>query len=701
LQRVAPGGAEMKRRDFIKSGTALAGFSMFGFNAKHALGQEIHWQRESSIWGELPVPSTSREQTGDVIGRFDKDSPATDFVLSYRVCGPALVWYRRMPSGRWDRYIVENEFVPLEAGGTAFDVDGDGNIDIIFGEDHDGNKVYWWENPYPNFDPDVPWKRHIIKDGGANQHHDMIVADVEGTGKPQLYFWNQGAKTLFMGRIPEDPCNSGPWPLTPIYSGAAGEGNASSWGWTPYAEGMDAYDIDGDGKLDLLAGNFWFKYEGNDKFKPIKVGVIGGRIRAGRFKPGKYPQIVIAPGDGNGPLMLYECVGNPEVEGAWVGHRLLDEDMKHGHTLDIADIDGDGNLDILTGEQGKWTTEPTVLDNPEARAWILYGNGDGTFRTTVLDQGEGWHDGKIADFDGDGDLDLLQKPYAWSAPRVDVWLKNGTGYVRSWKPKTAATVKPHLFDHALGMELWTYRRLLSRDTPGTLGRIGKLGFRDIETASFYGRSADEFADLLKKYELTCSSVIAEFDRFLNDLDGVIRDAKTLGAGYVITSNIPRPGELTTEEVHAAAAIFNDWGIKVKKEGLQFGYHPHGFEFVHTPKETLFDVLLKETNPEFVMFELDTFWFVHGGADPVCYLEKYPGRFDLMHLKDMAKGTATDLTGHAPDEASVALGKGELDWPAILHAADRSGVKAYFIEDESPSAPEQVLETKAFLEHLSY
>ena len=172
----------MKRRDFLKTVSAAAATTILIPRRAIASARKIEWIRKSSSRGQLPVPSTSREQTGDVIGRFDKDSPATDFAISDRVCGPALVWYRRMPTGVWDRYIVENEFVPLEAGGTTFDVDGDGNLDIIFGEDYEGNKVYWWENPYPNFDPNVPWKRHIIKDSGAHQHHDMICADIEGTG---------------------------------------------------------------------------------------------------------------------------------------------------------------------------------------------------------------------------------------------------------------------------------------------------------------------------------------------------------------------------------------------------------------------------------------------------------------------------------------------------------------------------------------
>ena len=384
--------------------------------------RDIKWLHLSSKNGELPVPGTSTQQTGLLAAKLDKASPATDFVISFRVVAPALVWYRHTSQG-WDRYVIEREFLRIEAGGAAYDIDGDGDTDIVFGEDASGNQLWWWENPCPNFDPNVSWKRHVIKNSGANQHHDQIFADVKGMGKAQLVFWNQRAKTLFLAEIPRDPRNSGPWPLEVIYSGQAGEGVGTA---AAYAEGLDVFDLDGDGRLDVLAGNHWFKNLGDGKFQPVRIGDTGGRIRAGRFKPGKYPQVVIGPGDGNGPLKLYECRGDPSNPTSWTGRDLLGRDVTHGHTLDLGDIDGDGNLDIFAAEMAKWGRTPE-LHHPDATAWILYGDGKGNFRTTVLVKGEGWHEGKLADVDGDGDLDVINKPYTWDTPRIDVWLNNGSG----------------------------------------------------------------------------------------------------------------------------------------------------------------------------------------------------------------------------------------------------------------------------------
>lgn len=386
-------------------------------------GSEINWSHLSSRNGALPVPGESTQQTGAVVADLDRDG-VSDFVLSFRQVPPALVWYRRADKG-WDRYVIEKDLLTVEAGGAVHDIDGDGDPDIVFGGDYKSDEVWWWENPHPKFDPGVSWKRRLIKKGGKTQHHDQVFGNFKGTGKPQLAFWNQQAKAIFLADIPVDPRNTEPWPFVAIFSGEAGE--RGDQGAFKYAEGMTAADVDGDGKADLLAGNYWFKHRGGNEFAPIQVGSIGGRIAAGKFKPGKYPQIVIAPGDGVGPLKWYECTGNSTNSADWIGHDLAGRDMVHGHTLEVGDIDGDGNLDIFAGEMAKWTEGRPDPNNPEAKAWIFHGDGKGSFRKTEFTTGHGWHEGRLADLDGDSDLDLLNKPYNWEAPRVDVWLNNGTG----------------------------------------------------------------------------------------------------------------------------------------------------------------------------------------------------------------------------------------------------------------------------------
>lgn len=386
-----------------------------GLIALLAFGQTPvrQWKHLSSRTGDLPTPGQSRQQTGALITKVDPKG-GTDFILSFRQIAPALVWYHRTGNS-WARRVIEEAFLTIEAGGAAYDIDGDGDNDIVFGGDYKSDTLWWWENPAPHFDPTASWKRHVIKAGGAKQHHDQIFADVKGTGRAQLYFWNQGAKTLFAAEIPRDPRAAESWPLETVFSGKAGEGVQKA---ADYAEGIDAVDVDGDGRVDLLAGNYWFKYTGG-KFVPNQIAPIGGRIRAARFVKGStWAQVVIAPGDGSGPLRLYE-----HKDGAWVGRDLLDREMIHGHTLDIGDVNRDGNLDILAAEMAKWTGGPAAADHPKATAWLLYGDGKGNFKPTVLATGDGWHEGRIADLNGDGKPDILNKPYTWDSPRVDIWLQ--------------------------------------------------------------------------------------------------------------------------------------------------------------------------------------------------------------------------------------------------------------------------------------
>ncbi len=213
---------------------------------------DIQWQHLSSATGDLPVPSTSKQQTACIVADLD-NSHKNGFVLGCREVGPALVWYRPKAKG-WGRYVIDKDYLPIEAGGAICDIDGDGYPDLVFGGDYQSNCVWWWRNPGKNWNPDVPWERHTIKKSGATQHHDQCFADFKGTGRPQLAYWNQQARCLFVADIPKNPRQVEEWPAERIYTVPAGESSG------PYPEGMSACDIDGDGHPELLAGNSMFKY---------------------------------------------------------------------------------------------------------------------------------------------------------------------------------------------------------------------------------------------------------------------------------------------------------------------------------------------------------------------------------------------------------------------------------------------------------
>jgi hypothetical protein len=380
--------------------------------------QTVQWIYLSTEKGDIPLPWKSTEQTGAVVADLNKDG-LPDFVLSCRKQAPALVWFQRRPKG-WVRHVIEKGMLTIEAGGVAYDIDGDGDTDLLFGGDWQSKEVWWWENPYPH--TNAAWIRHIIKNDGATQHHDQAIGKFRHSNAVQLVFWNQSAKKLFISDIPKNP-KQGPWPYKAIFQADASDEKHGS-----YVEGLTTGDVDGDGYEDIIAGNHWFKYDAvTDRFRAVRYAEAAGRVAAGKFKPGKTLQIVVSPGDGSGPVRWYECKGNPEDSLAWVGHDLAGRMLIHGHSLQIADINGDGNLDIFVAEMMKWSESKTISDNPDAEAFIFYGDGQGNFNKTIFKKGFGFHEARVADLDGDGDMDILSKPYNWETPRIDIWLQNGTG----------------------------------------------------------------------------------------------------------------------------------------------------------------------------------------------------------------------------------------------------------------------------------
>jgi hypothetical protein len=387
--------------------------------ASSLLAADPAWRHLSSKSGDLPVPGPSTQQTAALIADLDR-SGRNGFVLGFRATGPALVWYRPTAKG-WDRFVIESEYLTIEAGGAVADVDGDGWPDLVFGGDWQSNCVWWWRNPGKDWDGRKPWTRYTVKSSGKTQHHDQCIADFKGIGKPQLAYWNQGASALLVAEIPSRPQQLVEWPAERVFSGYAGESPGK------YAEGMSSYDIDGDGRPEILAGNHMFSFDKSRQWRATRIGDIGGLIFACRFKNGaKFPQVVIAPGDGAGPVKWYECQADPAESRSWRGHDLVGRALIHPHSLQVGDIDADGNQDIFVAEMAKWTESKKEPDNPQAQAFIFYGDGNGNFRKTIFQSGMGFHEARLADVNGDGTLDILSKPYNWDTPRLDIWLNLGT-----------------------------------------------------------------------------------------------------------------------------------------------------------------------------------------------------------------------------------------------------------------------------------
>ena len=309
--------------------------------------------------------------------------------------------------------------MPVEAGSAFTDITGNGYKDIVFGGDSRSNQVWWWENPGPDYNPNIPWKRRYIKNSGARKHHNQLFGDFDGDGNQDLVFWNQGAKTLFFAKIPDNPRETEPWNYQAIYEYSSDSemeprGTYPSWRGTNEHEGLTKIDIDGDGKPDIVGGGRWFKHIEGNKFIPniIDASYSFTVAGAGDFIQGGRPEVLLVAGDGTAPLVLYEW-----QKGVWKSKILIDV-MIDAHSMTVLDFNGDGHLDIFSAEM-------QLGKNPEPKTRILLGDGKGNFEEMIVHTGFGHHESVLIDLTGNGLPDILGKPYTWSAPRLDIWLNKG------------------------------------------------------------------------------------------------------------------------------------------------------------------------------------------------------------------------------------------------------------------------------------
>jgi sugar phosphate isomerase/epimerase len=251
----------------------------------------------------------------------------------------------------------------------------------------------------------------------------------------------------------------------------------------------------------------------------------------------------------------------------------------------------------------------------------------------------------------------------------------------------------------IGLQLYSLREQFKADVPRTLDQVRSFGIKYVELAGTYGFAPQAFNLELKARGLQAISAHFSYEQFRDHLDDVIREARVFELQYVGCAWIDHPHPLEEKTVREMATVFNRAGELLAKNNLKFFYHTHGYEFASYKNGTLFDLLAHETNPEYVLFQMDVYWVVNAGQDPVKLLKRYGNRFVLMHLKDMKEGTPHNLLGESDIENNVALGQGVIHWRGLVKIAKEVGVKWYFLEDESSRSVTQIPESLRFLETL--
>lgn len=273
-----------------------------------------------------------------------------------------------------------------------------------------------------------------------------------------------------------------------------------------------------------------------------------------------------------------------------------------------------------------------------------------------------------------------------------------------WVSETFSTRGERHFRGDYGLQLYSLRHQLPGHLDRVLDWVYRIGYREVEPLGYYGATPAELRKALDRAGLRCTSAHFDASVFERKFDALVKICHTLGASYAICSSFAwqRRYQLTPADMRREAGRFNGWARRLRSHGLRFGYHNHDFDFRVVNGRPLYDRLLEHSEPGLVDFEMDIFWVARGGQDPAAYLKRFPRRFRLMHLKDMRRGTPEGFhTLKTADNASVALGRGVLDLPAILRAAAAAGVQHYYVEDESPQAPHNIVISLKYLKTVRW
>ena len=226
----------------------------------------------------------------------------------------------------------------------------------------------------------------------------------------------------------------------------------------------------------------------------------------------------------------------------------------------------------------------------------------------------------------------------------------------------------------IGLQLYTIRQAMESDFEGSLARVSRIGYREVEFAGYFKHPAEQVRRILRRHDLTAPSAHISLEDIRTRWDQTVADAHTIGHKYLVCAWI-NDEDRTVDGYRKVAGEFNRAAETARKADIEFGYHNHSYEFVPVDGQLPYDILLSASDPALVKFELDLFWITKGGGDPLAYFAKYPGRFPLVHVKDMSR-----------DGRMVDVGKGTIDFRRIFADREEAGIRHFFVEHDEPANP---------------
>lgn len=227
----------------------------------------------------------------------------------------------------------------------------------------------------------------------------------------------------------------------------------------------------------------------------------------------------------------------------------------------------------------------------------------------------------------------------------------------------------------IGVQLYTLRDEMKRDVATTLARVARIGYKEVEFAGYFDHSPAEIRGMLDANGLTAPSAHIPLNALKSDPNSVIAAARSIGHQYVVMPYLDETARRTMADWHALAKTLNDIAGEMSRAGLRFAYHNHDFEFAPIDGMVPYEVLLAETDPKLVLLEMDLYWTVKAGQDPLAWFAKYPGRFPLVHVKD---------SSGAPKHEMADVGQGTIDWRRIFAHRAEAGIAHYVVERDNPT-----------------